>query len=96
MNDKCPRCLNAADVIQGKFRDLTNARFDTDYADGISGMAAGVKVKCNICGEINLFLRDWNSLLCKEIDPEDVTNFQKIYPNFQGVIPLSAWLDSAK
>jgi hypothetical protein len=94
MKEYCPKCLKAAEISKGRFRDLTNARFDTDYADGILGMANGVKIICAECGEFNLFLKDWNALISNDISATEITRFQNTYPTFQGVIPLSTWLES--
>ncbi|EAZ4483943.1 hypothetical protein CAJ22_25080 [Salmonella enterica] len=96
MNNQCPKCSTQSTVTEGRFRDLTNARFDSDYDDGVYGIAHGVKILCPKCGEINLFLRDWMDLSSGKIAPDELDNFNATYPTFQGVIPLGSWLDSIK
>ncbi len=94
MKNQCPKCSGTATITQGRFRDITNAKLDTDYTDGIRGMVSGVKIICPACGEINLFLSDWHSLIRKEINTEDISRFQQANPNFRGVIPFNSWLNS--
>lgn len=94
MRNKCPKCFGLATITKGRFRDLTNAKFDTDYTDGIIGMASGVKITCPECGEINLFLSDWYSLIHKKKSTDGISTFQKTHPDYKGVIPLITWIDS--
>jgi hypothetical protein len=73
---------------------MTNARFDTEYTDGILGMTDGVKITCPACGEINLYWEDYRHLRDKELDPNEIDKFKALNPNFRGLIPLSKWLES--
>ncbi|MEG8824739.1 hypothetical protein U4T63_22875 [Klebsiella pneumoniae] len=94
MNNQCPRCSGHATITSGRFRDLTNARFDTEYDDDVLGMATGVKINCPECGEINLYRDDYARLLTKEIDPEEIDKFKAAFPGFKGVLALGTWLSS--
>lgn len=94
MNNQCPICSGPAALTSGRFRDLTNARFDTEYNDGVLGMVPGVKINCPSCGEINLCRNDYARLVTKEISPEEIDKFRVSHPGFCGVIPLGTWLNS--
>ncbi|WP_156964228.1 hypothetical protein [Trabulsiella guamensis] len=94
MNDQCPKCSGPATITHGRFRDLTSARFDTEYTDGVYGMTRGVKIACPVCGEINLSLEAFNMLINKEIDAREIDEWRSAYPTYRGVIPLISWSDS--
>lgn len=55
----CPLCTNVANFEFGRFRDLTQGKFDNHHIDHVYGMVPGVKITCSSCGEINIEERTW-------------------------------------
>lgn len=94
MNQQCLACHAHAKVEHGRFRDLTNLKFDTEYNDGAFGLVDGVKVHCPQCGKYGLYFDDFQKIQQGKIKPQAISDFQKTFPGWRGVIPLTYAQDS--
>ncbi|EEC8083709.1 hypothetical protein E8803_RS23180 [Escherichia coli] len=94
MNQQCPACYAHAKVERGRFRDLTNLKFDTEYNDGVFGMTDGVRVHCPKCGKYGLYFDDFQKIQQGKIKPQAISDFKKAYPGWRGIISLPCHLDS--